>query len=481
MTGFDSTTITAGTGNRNDVSVSSTEPRPSPVSGQERRREQRAWYVYDWANSGYLTTTATVLLGPYLTVVAKRAACPGQDTDLVCRTDLSVLGIPVSPGSLALYAVTVATLLSAVLLPMVGAIADRSGRKRVLMARLAWTGATAASAMVFISGDNWQLGVVLLLIASLCLGSSLVVYDAILIEIAGPDERDRVSSRGWAAGYLGGGLLLAVNLGLVTGHDAVGVSTETAVRISLLSAGIWWGAFTVIPYLRLRDRPAAGVWVEGGGSTLAQSFGQLRDTLVHLRGYPQTLTFLIAYLFYNDGIQTVIYASSIYGQEQLDLASEQLIMTILLVQFVAFFGALLFGRVAGRVGAYRTILVSLALWCAVVAVGYLLPVGQLLPFLGLAVLIGLVLGGSQALSRSLFSHLIPAGRGAEYFSLYQAAERGTSWLGTLVFGLVFQLTDTYRVAIIALIFFFVVGGVLLSRVDVRRGIEAAGNHVPAVL
>jgi UMF1 family MFS transporter len=461
--------------------VSSAQPPIGPASTEDLRREQRAWYVYDWANSGYLTTSATVLFGPYLTVVAKRAACPGQDTDLACHTDLSVLGIPVNPGSLALYAITAATLLSAVLLPVVGAFADRSGRKRVLMARFAWAGAAAASAMVFVAGDHWQLGVVLQLVASLCLGSSLVVYDAILIEIAGPDERDRVSSRGWAAGYLGGGLLLAINLGLVTGHDAVGVSTETAVRISLLSAGLWWAAFTIVPYLRLRDRPAGGVWSEGGSSALAQSFWQLRDTLAHLRGYPQTLTFLIAYLFYNDGIQTVIYAASIYGQEQLDLDSDQLILTILVVQFVAFFGALLFGRVAARIGAYRTILASLFLWCAVVAVGYLLPVGQFLPFLGLAVLIGLVLGGSQALSRSLFSQLIPAGRAAEYFSLYQAAERGTSWLGTLLFGLVFQITGTYRLAIIALVIFFVVGGIVLSRVNIRAGIEAAGNDVPLII
>ncbi len=461
--------------------VSRAAPATGPASSEDHRREQRAWYVYDWANSGYVTTTATVLLGPYLTVVAKRAACPGQDTELACRTDLSVLGVPVAPGSLALYAITAATLLSAVLLPVVGAIADRSGRKRVLMARFAWVGAGAASAMVFVAGDNWQLGVVLQLIATLCLGSSLVVYDAILIEIAAPDERDRVSSRGWAAGYLGGGLLLALNLGLVTGHDAVGVSTETAVRLSLLSAGIWWGAFTIIPYLRLRDRPPASVWTEGGGSTLGQSFGQLRDTLVHLRGYPQTLKFLIAYLFFNDGIQTVIYASSIYGQEQLGLTSQQLIMTILVVQFIAFFGALLFGQVAARVGAHRTVLASLVLWCSVVAIGYLLPAGEFLPFVGLAVLIGLVLGGSQALSRSLFSQLIPAGRGGEYFSLYQACERGTSWLGTLVFGLIFQLTDSYRLAIIALVFFFVVGGVLLSRVNVRQGIKDAGNHVPAII
>jgi UMF1 family MFS transporter len=453
---------------------------PAPPQDEERRREQRAWYVYDWANSAYFTTTASVLFGPYLTVVAKRAACPGQDTDLTCHTDLSVLGVPISPGSLALYAVTVATLLSAVLLPLVGAIADRSGRKRVLLARLAWVGATAASAMVFVAGDHWQLGVALQLIASLCIGSSLVVYDAILVEIAGPDERDRVSSRGWAAGYLGGGLLLTLNLGLVTGHDAIGLSTEAAVRISLLSAGLWWGAFTFVPYYGLRDRPAANTTADPG-RLLRQSFAQLADTLRHLRGYPQTLTFLIAYLFYNDGIQTVIYAASIYGQEELDLESEQLILAILLVQFVAFFGALVFGRAAARVGAYRTILSSLVLWCVVVAVGYVLPVGQFLPFLGLAVLIGLVLGGSQALSRSLYSHLIPAGRAAEYFSLYQAAERGTSWLGTLLFGLVYQLTDSYRLAIVALVLFFIVGGVLLARVNGRQGITDAGNHVPAVI
>jgi UMF1 family MFS transporter len=443
--------------------------------------EQRAWYVYDWANSAYFTTTATVLLGPYLTVVAKRAACPGQDTDRHCAHDLSIAGIPVNPGSLALYAVTAATLVSAFVLPVVGALADRSGHKRTLLARLAWAGATAASAMVFISGSNWQLGVLLQVIASLCIGSSLVVYDAILIEIASPDERDAVSSRGWAAGYLGGGLLLAINLAMVSGHASLGLSTEAAVRLSLLSAGLWWGLFTIVPYRGLQDRPAGVDLEQASSSILRQSFGQLRDTLAHLRGYPQTMTFLIAYLFYNDGIQTVIYAASIFGQEQIKLSSSELILIILVVQFVAFGGALLFGRVAGRYGAWRTILASLVMWCVVVGVGYGLPVGQFLPFLALAVLIGLVLGGSQALSRSLFSHLIPRGREAEYFSLYQSAERGTSWLGTLLFGLVFQVTDSYRNAIVALVVFFVVGGLVLSRVDIRKGIEDAGNRVPAVV
>jgi UMF1 family MFS transporter len=422
-----------------------------------------------------------VLLGPYLTVVAKRAACPGRDTDLTCHTNLSIAGIPVNPGSLALYTITAATLISALLLPVIGSIADRSGRKRTLLARFAWAGALAASAMVFISGHDWQLGVVLEVIASLCLGSSLVVYDSILVDIAAPDDRDRVSSSGWAAGYLGGGLLLALNLVLVSGHDAVGLSTEAAVRISLLSAGLWWGLFTVIPYRGLRDRPRPQDRPQPPRVALLASFGQLRDTLRHLRGYPQTMRFLIAYLFFNDGIQTVIYAASIFGQEEIKLSSQQLILIILVVQFVAFAGALLFGRIARRVGAFRTILASLVMWIAVIALGYALPVGELLPFLGLAVLIGLVLGGSQALSRSFFSHLIPQGRAAEYYSLYQACERGTSWFGTLLFGLVYQLFGSYRLAIIALVIFFVIGGLLLSRVDARRGIEEAGNYAPQLI
>ena len=446
-----------------------------------RRREQRSWYVYDWANSAYVTTTLTVLFGPYLTVVAKRAACPGQPSDAACRTNLDVLGVPVSPGSLALYAVTATTLLSALLLPVVGAVVDRTGRKRTALAGFAWLGAAAASAMALVNGNNWVLGVVLMLVASLALGCSLVVYDAILVDIATPDERDRVSSRGWAIGYAGGGLLLALNLVLVQGHDAFGLSEESAVRLSLLSAGLWWGAFTLVPYLGLRDRPPRDVVPEAGRGLVGAAFGQLVTTLRDLRRYPQTLRFLLAYLFFNDGIQTVIYAASIFAAEELGLPSGQLILAILVVQFVAFGGALAFGRLAARVGAQRAILAGLVLWCLVVAAGYLLPAGRFLPFLALAVLIGIVLGGTQALARSLYSQLVPLGREAEYFSLYQAAERGTSWSGTLLFGLIFQLTHTYRAAIVALVAFFVLGGTLLARVDVRRGIVEAGNEVPSVI
>jgi UMF1 family MFS transporter len=465
----------------------------SPVdsSSVELRRtrdtpHQRAWYWYDWANSAYVTTTLTVLMAPYLTVIAKKAACPTLPSDVACHTNLSVIGVAVDPGSLVFYVLTFSTILSAILLIFIGAMADRSPRPVRLFATFAWAGAAAASAMFLVSGDNWALGVLLLIFANLCLGSSLVIYDSLLCRIASPDDRDRVSSRGWAWGYMGGGLLLALNLGLLTLDKQIGISAGMAVRISLLSAGLWWAAFTIIPVLGLRDLRGA---LPGDTETatgqqpgvVSGSLRQLANTLRELRFYPQTLLFLVAYLFFNDGIQTVISASSVYGAEELKFSSNQLVEIILLVQFVAFGGALLFGRLAHHFGAWRVVLNSLVLWTLVVTIAFFVPTGGFLIFVGLAVLIGIVLGGSQALSRSLYSQLIPRGREAEFFSLYQAMERGTSWFGTLLFGLVHQFTHSYRWAIVALIVFFVVGGLLLSRVRMREGIVAAGNVVPAVI
>ena len=443
--------------------------------------EQKAWFFYDWANSAYITTIGTVLYAPYLTSVAERAACGFVgDDDRKCVENLSVLGLSVSAGSLVFYVVTLATVISAFVLPIVGAIADRVDSKKTLMAGLAWAGAAVAALMFFVTGTNWQLGAGLLVVANLFYASSIVVYDAILIEIAEPDERDRISSRGWALGYLGGGLLLAVNLALVT-VKPFGLSTGMAVRISLLSAAIWWAYFTLIPYRGIKDREPRGIPPEEGVTLMQRSFGQLFRTLKELKNYPQTLLFLVAYLFYNDGIQTVIYSASVYGEKQLGFETSTLIATILIVQFVGVVGALVFGRVAARIGSHRTILYGLGVWILVVCFGYFLPAEQIVPFLVLAVAIGLVLGGTQALSRAFFSQLIPRGREAEYFSLYQACERGTSWLGTLVFGVVHQLTDSYRPAILALIIFFVVGGGLLWKLDARQGIAEAGNQAPTIV
>ncbi len=455
---------------------------PGPLADRrERRREWRSWYFYDWANSAFVTTVGTVLLGPYLTAVAERAACGAVATATEpCTQTLSVLGIPVAAGSLSSYTVTFGTLLSAFLLPVVGAIADRTSNKRRMLAVFAWVGSAAAALLAFSADDAWQPLVVLMIIAGICLGASAVVYDSILNDISAEDDRDHVSSRGWALGYLGGGLLLALNLGLLQFAETFGLSTEQAVQISFVSAGVWWAAWTLVPFFGLRDRPPENVALAEGG-LLRSSFSQLVVTLKDLRNYPQTLLFLVAYLFYNDGIQTVIASAAVFGSRELDLPEASLVLAILVVQLVAFVGALVLGRVAGRIGARRTILGAIVVWGLVSLAGFVVPAGQLGPFLLLAVAIGFVLGGSQALSRSLYSTLVPRGREAEYFGLYQAAERGTSWFGTLTFGVVFQLTGSYRYSIVALLVFFVVGFVLLRRVDVARGIRDAGNVVPSVV
>jgi UMF1 family MFS transporter len=444
-----------------------------------RRREQRAWNWYDWANSAYYTTVLSVLFAPYMITVASRAAgCTRLDE--TCNRTLSVLGIPVAAGSLPFYLTSFATIASAFVLPVVGAFVDRSGHKRLHMAGFAWSGSFFAMLLFFLQGRDWQLGAVAIVLSSILGGCSLVSYYAILVDIATEDERDRVSSRGWAWGYLGGGLLLLLNLVVFLGHDSFGLTEAMAVRLSLLSAGVWWAGFTLIPVLRLRDRPPQHVVPEAGG-LLRRSFGQLWDTLKEMRAFPMTLTFLVAFLFYNDGIQTVIGVASTYGSKQLGIGQSVLIATILLIQFVAFGGALLFGRLASAYGSYRVILAGTFAWMLVVVLAMFLPAHSVALFLALGVGIAVVLGGTQALSRSFFSLLIPRGREGEYFALYNACERGTSWFGTFLFGLVFQLSGSYRPAIVALVVFFVLGAVFLLRLDPRRGVREAGNLVPEAL
>ncbi len=446
---------------------------------ESMERQQKAWNWYDWANSAFYTTVLTVMFGPYMIQVAGTAAgC--VDPDETCSKTVNLLGLHLAAGSLPSYLTTFATIASAFILPVVGAFADRSPRKKVHMASYAWAGAAFAALLFFMKGDLWQIGAIAVVISSILAGCSLVSYYAILVDISTEEDRDRVSSRGWAWGYLGGGLLLLINLVVFLGHDKFGLSSGFAVRLSLLSAAIWWAAFTVIPFLRLRNYPPRNL-VPEQGSLAARSFGQLFTTLKELRAYPMTLTFLLAYLFYNDGIQTVIYSASIFGSEQLKMGQSVLIGTILLIQFVAFFGALFFGRLAGRFGAYRSILWGTFAWMAIVVWAIFLPARNVPLFLLTGVAIAIVMGGTQALSRSFFSLLIPHGREGEYFALYNAAERGTSWFGTLVFGLVFQLTGSYRPAIFALIIFFVLGAFFLIRLDPREGIREAGNRVPQVV
>ncbi|MGA6222681.1 MFS transporter [Streptomyces umbrinus] len=431
----------------------------------ERRREQRGWYVYDWACSVYSTSVLTVFLGPYLTSVAKAAA----DADGFVHP----LGIPLRAGSFFAYCVSASVILSIFVMPLAGAAADRTGRKKPLLAVAAYLGAAATAGMFFLDGDRYLLGGLLLIVANASLAVSMVLYNSYLPQIAPPEERDAVSSRGWAFGYAAGSLVLVANLILYTAHDTFGVSEATAVRICLASAGIWWGAFTLVPLKRLRDRRTTS-----SSGTSAHGWRQLAATVRDLRRQPLTLAFLLAYLVYNDGIQTVISQASVYGSEELGLDQSTLIVAVLLVQLLAVAGALGMGRLARTYGAKRTILGSLVAWTVTLGAGYFLPAGAPVWFFVLAAGIGLVLGGSQALSRSLFSHLVPPGKEAEYFSAYEMSDRGMSWLGPLLFGLTYQLTGSYRDAIISLVAFFVVGFLLLARVPVAQAVRDAGNPVP---
>lgn len=452
----------------------------SNVSTPDQRRLQRRWYWNDLGVTGYLTVTITVLLGPYLTSVANAAACPTQPTDQTCLRDLHVLGVPIAPGSLVPYTLTAGTLISAVLLVLGGALADRSPHPARLLMVFASIGSLAAMALALVAGTDWPLGVVLAMITTICIALGMSVYNAIMVRITPAEDRDRVSSTGWAFGYLGGAILLVVALVLLALHGTLGLSTTQTVRLIFFISGVWWAVFAWYAATGLTQVPGAAS-SEPLGRTIRGGIGQLRATLGELHSYPQTFRFLIAFLLYNDGIQTVITSASLFGSKQLGFSDNQLVITILWVQVIAFGGALSFARLASRFGAQRTVLASLVAWTAVVGAAFFVPRGAFLPWLALATAIGLVLGGSQSLSRSLFSHLIPHGEETKYFSLYQAMERGTSWFGTLLFGLVFQLFHDYRWSIVALVIFFVGGGAILRTVDVAAGIRAVGNQVPRTL
>ncbi|MFF2348192.1 MFS transporter [Kitasatospora sp. NPDC058115] len=459
--------------------MSTTTDRPEhPATATEDdrralRRIQVGWYVNDWANAAFSATVLTVFLGPYLTSVAKAAA----DAD----GNVHPLGLSIRAGSYFPYTVSFSVLLSVGAMLLAGTVADRTGRHKELMGGFAYLGATATMGMFFLGGDRYLLGGALLVVANLAYAVSVALSYAYLPGLAAPDERDAVSSKGWAYGYAGGGLLLIANLALFQGHDAFGLTEGTAVRICLASAGLWWALFTVVPMLRLPSR--AGVLpgraaAEVRSEPAAGSLRELGRTLRGMRRHPLTLLYLAAFLCYNDGIQTVVSQASLYGSEELGMDQTSLVTAVLLVQVVAIGGALLLGRIAHRYGAKRTILGSLLGWVVTVALGYVMPAHQPAWFYALACMIGLVLGGSQALSRSLFSHLIPPGKEAEYFSVYKVSDRGTSWMGPLVFGLAYQVTGSYRSAIVSLLVFFVVGFAVLLKVPVRRAIEAVGNPVP---
>ncbi|MGB6942295.1 MAG: MFS transporter [Bryobacteraceae bacterium] len=428
------------------------------------KREQRGWYMYDFANSTFQSTVLTLFLGPYLTVLAKAAA--GADGRV------HPLGIPVDPRSWWGYLISISVITQIFVLPIAGTIADFSPNKKRLMALFAYTGALATAGMFFLQGNRYLLGGALFIVANLAFGASVVVYNSFLTDIAPPEQRDAVSSTGWGIGYLGGGLLLALNLVLFSKAKALGLSTSMAVRINLSSAGIWWALFSLIPLAAIRNRAPGRK--RGPGEGISKTFREFAVTLGGMRHYPQTLRFLVAYLLYNDAVQAVIALSAQFGSDELKISMEDLTGVILMVQFVAFFGAFLFDWIARWIGAKHAVIVSLLIWTGVLVSMYV-SVRNERQFFIVAAIVGIVLGGTQALSRSLFSLMIPKGREAEYFGVYEISDKGTSWLCPLLFGLALQFTGSYRVAILSLITFFLAGLLVLVTVNVRHAAAEAAS------
>jgi UMF1 family MFS transporter len=435
------------------------------------KREIRGWMLYDFACSAFSTTVVTTFLGPYLTGLIESQV--GE------KGSFSLLGIPIAAESFFTYCVSLSVVLQVFFLPILGAIADYSNLKKRMMLFFAVLGALCTISLFFITGSWYVLGGLVFILANLAFGASIVFYNAFLPQIASEDQRDNVSSRGWALGYIGGGTLLLLNLILYQLRDTIGVDAGTAARLSLASAGVWWLVFGYFAIRRLYERGAQRPLPEGE-TYLRIGFKQLGRTLREVRRYPMTLRYLIAYLLYNDGVQTVIVVSALFGAQELGMDSSSLILVVLMVQFVAFFGALLFGAIAGKIGAKRAIILSLVIWSGI-AVWAQLSLQSVPEFWLLAAFVAIVLGGTQALSRSLYSQMIPREREAEFFSFYEISDKGTSWFGTLLFGLVTQWTGSMRTAIFSLIILFVSGLVLLITVNVPRAIKEAGNEVPETL
>ena len=440
------------------------------------KREVIGWLTYDWANSAFYTTVVSVLVGPYLTALAQADVGRGGIV-----LSLGPLG-SITSDNLFTSTLGVSVFLQVFLLPVLGSIADYTNLKKRLMAGFCYLGVLASSLLFFIKGDSYLWGCALLLTANISFAAANVFYNAFLVDITTEDRRDRVSSYGYAVGYLSGVLVLIANFGMITYAETFGMDEGTAVRVSMLSASLWWGAWSIVTFVLVRNRGAVK-HTPRKRDLLVVGFREVFYTLKELYGLKYTLMFLVAYLFYNDGIQTVILNSSVFLSQELFVArglevSQTFLIGIFVVaQVAALFGAIIFERISRWIGTKRTILLSLFIWSMIVVYAYAF-LQNVQQAIGMAAFIGLVLGSAQALSRSLYSQMIPKDRESAFFGLYEISEKGTSWLGNLVFAVVVGMTGSYRQAILALIFFFVTGFVILLFTNTTRAIHEAGNLTP---
>ena len=418
------------------------------------RPELRAWAMYDWANSAFMVTVVTAVFPIYFSSVA------AADLD------------PATASFRFALTTTFALAFVAVLAPVLGAVADYAGIKKKMLAACVGLGVVATGCMFFIQRGDWVLAALLFAFANIGVTSSLVFADSLLPHVARPDEMDRVSTAGYALGYLGGGLLLLVNLAWIQRPELFGLSgAALASRLSFLSVAVWWAGFS-IPLFRKVPEPARTLEADerAGESAIRASLVRLRETLRELRGYRQASVMLLAFLIYNDGIGTIIRMATTFGTE-IGLEQGDLIAAVVLVQFVGVPFAFVFGQLAARIGAKRAIFLSLAVYTVISGLAYVMTTAT--EFYVLALLVGMVQGGSQALSRSLFASMVPRHKSAEFFGFFGVFEKFAGIVGPGVFAVMILATGSSRGAILSIITFFVAGGLLLSRVDVEEGRRAA--------
>ena len=419
------------------------------------RPELRAWAMYDWANSAMACTIVTAVFPVYYGSVA----CAGMTRERATQW-------------FSLWT-TVAMVIIAVISPLLGTIADFNGQKKRMLGGFVALGVTSVAAMFFIYQGDWLLASILFILANIGANGSYVFYDALLPHIARDDEIDRVSTAGYALGYVGGGTLLALNLAWILKPEWFGLTAVKDLspqgtlpsRLAFLSVAVWWLVFS-IPLFRHVPEPLAAGGNRTKGLPVRAAIHRLVETGRSLRLYREALVMLVAFLIYNDGIGTIMRMATRYGDE-IGIGQETLIASIVLVQFVGIPFAFVFGMLAGRIGAKRSIALGLVGYTAICIFGYFMSTGT--HFLVLAIMVGVVQGGTQALSRSLFASLIPRDKSGEFFGFFGVAEKFAGIFGPAVFGLVNLVSGSSRNSILSVIAFFIVGGVLLAKVDVTEG------------
>ncbi len=429
---------------------------PAPTSGSllDRvglsRPELRAWAMYDWANSAFMTTIIAAVFPIYFGQVASRGLAPE-----VAAFRFSL-------------ATTIALLIVALLSPILGALADYAGIKKRFLLMFQSIGVGATALMWFIGEGDWSLALSLFVLANIGVSAAFTFYDSLLPHIAAPGELDRVSTAGYALGYLGGGLLLVVNMLWITKPQWFGLSDAgVATRLSFLSVAVWWAVFSIPLFRRVPEPPSEkGAATPTAGELVRVPFRRLGHTFHELARFRQALLMLLAFLVYNDGINTIIRMASLYGS-QIGIADQHLILALVIVQFVGVPFAFLFGRAASWIGAKRSIFVALGVYMLISVLGYYMTSAA--HFYLLALLVGTVQGGSQALSRSVFASMIPRDRSSEFFAFFGVFEKFAGILGPLLFAAAIGATGSSRSAILSVIAFFVVGALLLTFVDIDKG------------